>query len=679
MGEKKKKKLFFSLHLPQTALLLLLFVLKMSSLAVSSSSSSSSSGNLEADRIALLELKAACDSFGRLASWNSSDPSPCASWHGVTCVGGRVTRLVLEGLSLAGPACLPAVTRLDQLRVLSLKSNRLASPIPDLAPLSALKLLFLSHNQLYGPIPPSISSLVRLYRLDLASNNLTGSIPNSLARLGRLLTLRLDRNRLSGSIPGLVLPRLQDLNLSSNLLSGAMPPSFSAFPAAAFAGNTALCGKPFFPCRPTAGAVDTVPPAAVASAPHAKPEFVNPGQTAGGDNRQGMKMNRVVVVTIVVGDFIVLILVCGLLFCYFWRKFARRAPLSLREGEKIVYSSPYASSHVSTAGTTTGGGFQRGKMIFFEGTKQFLLEDLLRSSAEILGKGGYGTAYRAVLDDGTVVAVKRLRETHKRDLESQLEILGQLRHPNLVSLKAYYYARDEKLLVYEYMPNGNLFFLLHGNRGPGRMPLDWASRVRIAVGTARGLAFLHQGTTRSPKLAHGNIKSTNILLDNAGNARLCDAGLSSLGPASAACLTGGYRAPEAPVDRRRSWASQRADVYAFGVVLLELLTGKPAVVVGDGVVEGADLPGWVRSVVREEWTSEVFDLELMRYKGIEGEMVAMLQIAVSCTVVAADQRPKMCSVVNMLEEIRGGGGGGVFSQSRHLASDSVSASASDAT
>lgn len=217
-----------------------------------------------------------------------------------------------------------------------------------------------------------------------------------------------------------------------------------------------------------------------------------------------------------------------------------------------------------------------------------------------------------------------------------------------------------------------------GNRGPGRTPLDWTTRLKIAAGAARGVAFIHN-SCKALKLVHGNIKSTNVLIDKAGNACVSDFGLCSFAPSSAPDpKSNGYRAPES-LDGRR--LTQKADVYSFGVLLLELLTGKCPSAVEESVPYGTasvggmvDLPRWVQSVVREEWTAEVFDLELMRYKDIEEEMVGLLQIAMACTSATPDQRPKMAQVVKMIEEIRG-----VEVSPSHYTLDSDSPSVSDDT
>lgn len=179
-------------------------------------------------------------------------------------------------------------------------------------------------------------------------------------------------------------------------------------------------------------------------------------------------MGPMLLIVIILGDALVLAVVSLLLYCYFWR---RHNSGEVREGKESTVSS-------STPKRVEGGGggekvvyaagqnvFEKGRMVFFEGVRRFELEDLLRASAEMLGKGGFGTAYKAVLDDGSVLAVKRLKEVQiagKREFEQRMEVLGKLRNPNVVCLRAYYFARDEKLLVSDYMANGSLFWLLHG-------------------------------------------------------------------------------------------------------------------------------------------------------------------------------------------------------------------------
>lgn len=176
--------------------------------------------------------------------------------------------------------------------------------------------------------------------------------------------------------------------------------------------------------------------------------------------------------------------------------------------------------------------------------------------------------------------------------------------------------------------------------------MNWETRSGIALGAAHGIEYLHR---QGPNISHGNIKSSNILLTKTYGARVSDFGLVHLvGAGSTPNRVGGYRAPEV-IDARL--VSQKADVYSFGVLLLELLTGKaPAHSILNE--EGIDLPRWVQSVVREEWTSEVFDLELLRYQSVEEEMVQLLQLAVDCSDQYPDKRPVMSEVVRRIEELR---------------------------
>lgn len=306
-----------------------------------------------------------------------------------------------------------------------------------------------------------------------------------------------------------------------------------------------------------------------------------------------------------------------------------------------------ATAAAKSASASKTGGIDKTLMFFGNAPMVFDLDDLLRASAEVLGKGSYGTTYKAALDNGVAMAVKRLKDVtvNEKAFKDKMEEIGRLDHENLVALRAYHCSANEKLLVYDYLPMGSLSALLHGNRGSGRTPLNWETRSAIALGAARGITYIHSQSSTS---SHGNIKSSNILLTTSYAARVSDFGLAHLAtPSATPNRVAGYRAPEVTDPRK---VSQKADVYSFGVFILELLTGKaPAHALLNE--EGVDLPRWVQSVVREEWAAEVFDLELLRYQNVEEEMVQLLQLAIDCTAQYPDSRPSMTEVTSRIEEI----------------------------
>ncbi|KAI3882648.1 hypothetical protein MKX03_000088 [Papaver bracteatum] len=292
-------------------------------------------------------------------------------------------------------------------------------------------------------------------------------------------------------------------------------------------------------------------------------------------------------------------------------------------------------------------GNQSNEKKKFNGCLDLSADDILKSPAELLGKGSFGTTYKVMMDNGYLVVVKRIREQKKKEPHGFLNEIGELRHKNLSSLRGYCSSKEELLLVYDYFSNGSLYSLLHGNRGPGRISLDWPTRLRFASGVAEGLAFLHVANDR--KLSHGNLSSVNVVIDRENNACIADLALHHIFVAPVNVAHNGYKAPEL-MHNAKSYRkfSQKCDVYSFGVILLELLTGKTTLYEGE-----TSLVKWVQYVVgRKNRESELFDFELPRDKVTEGEMVCVLQIALLCVTQVPNDRPNMSVVHKMIEDLK---------------------------
>lgn len=320
----------------------------------------------------------------------------------------------------------------------------------------------------------------------------------------------------------------------------------------------------------------------------------------------------------------------------------------------------------------SGGDGGDARMVCFDGCKGFAkVDDLLKASAEMLGKGIVGTTYKVTMDGGDMIVVKRIRERKlRKEFDADLRAIGAVRHHNIVCLRAYYHSKDELLLVYDFLPNGSLHSLLHGNRGPGRTPLDWTTRLKLALGSANGLSFLH--SHNNSKLFHGHLSSSNIIVDQKGIPSISDNGHYQIFQA----FPSSHYAPElANSDAQQHHNPkfmQRCDVYSFGLVLLEILTGKTAT--GEGETA---LAKWVKRAVGikgGKWNRwDVFDFELVRYREMEEEMVALLGVAMMCVADVPKNRPKMEVVRRKIEEIMtlgGGAGGGVSSIDDHQSDSS---------
>ncbi|KAJ0239091.1 inactive receptor kinase [Hirschfeldia incana] len=666
--------------------LFLLFLLLLHvSAGFSSSEPNYFNSLLPSDAVALLSFKSTADLDNKLL-YSLTERYDYCQWRGVKCAQGRVVRLVLSGVGLRGYFSTATLSRLDQLRVLSLENNSLFGLVPDLSPLVNLKSLFLSRNEFNGAFPPSILSLHRLMILSLSHNNFTGQIPAQITALDRLTSLNLEFNRFNGTLPSLNQSFLTSFNVSVNNLTGVIPatPTLSRFDATSFRSNPGLCGEiinracassrsPFFGSSNKTSSSSQPPLGQSAQAQNGGAVVISPVVS----KKKGKENGLVLGFTVGLASLIVLGL-CLVVFSLAIKKKhndneiyepSQKGDASSSSHQQQQHQNQSLSTRtVLNPNSTNATSVEKiqfratttepqsrvpnsGNLIFCGGGEgggessqgMYTLEQLMRASAELLGRGSVGITYKAVFDNQLIVTVKRLDAaktavTSEEAFENHMEIVGGLRHQNLVPIRAYFQSNGERLIIFDYQPNGSLFNLIHGSRSSRAKPLHWTSCLKIAEDVAQGLYYIHQ---TSAALVHGNLKSTNILLGHDFEACLTDYCLSVLTDSSSSSNdddqdSSSYKAPEIRKSSRRP--TSKCDVYSFGVLIFELLTGKNAS--RHPFMAPHDMLDWVRAMREEE-------------EGAENNRLGMMtETACLCRVTSPEQRPTMRQVIKMIQEIK---------------------------
>ncbi|CAN0863926.1 Probable LRR receptor-like serine/threonine-protein kinase At4g37250 [Linum grandiflorum] len=697
------------------------------------------SSAINTDGVLLLSFKFSIlnDPLNSLANWNPDDQTPCF-WNGVACSQNNVVSLSLPNSNLAGsiPADLGSIPNLQtvnlsnnsfngslpfsvfnntHIRSLDFSNNHLSGRIPSAAGTAAEK-ISLRGNRFVGEIPGGFDSV---RALDLSFNLLNGSLPSDFG--GRsLVYLNVSNNRISGAIPAgfaAEIPRNAVVDLSFNNLTGEVPDSgvFKKLDRRKrsagfiFAGNDGLCRKP---CP-----VSSSPPA-IAVLPTTITSSPADGSASGDEKRSGQssRLRAGTIAGIVIGDVVgVSILFAVFFYVYhFVRKRKSQESAIIRNTKEFDDATSSSSSSSCSesrrfnrwsclrkkseiaaddedsdevdsqfSGAARGGGGGR-KLVTVDGEKDLELETLLRATAYILGATGSSIVYKAVLEDGTSFAVRRIGENQLerfRDFENQVRIISKLVHPNLVRIRGFYWGPEEKLVIYDFVPNGSLANARYRKAG-GSSPchLAWESRLKIARGVARGLSFLHD-----KKHVHGNLKPKNILLGQDMEPKLGDFGLeklvacggdssynsggvsarifgskrstasrdsfpdlSSIGPSPSPSPStiGGLSPYHAPESLRSIKPNPKWDVYSFGVVLLELLTGK--VILVDETGQGSN------GLAVEDKARALRMADVAIRADVEGQEEALLacfKLGYSCASPLPHKRPTMKEALQVLEKI----------------------------
>ncbi|KAI3422874.1 NAD_binding_11 domain-containing protein [Psidium guajava] len=540
--------------------------------------------------------------------WTSSDLTTLIlSGNGLTGnlpeeLSPNLTRIEMSNNKFSGK--IPSkLSSWRNLVVFDASNNLLSGTVPiELTELPSLTTLLLDQNELSGNLPTAIVSWNKLNTLNISHNQLVGPIPSKIGLLPVLTQLDLSENQLSGSIPPEIGQlKLTLLNLSSNRLSGRIPDGLeNAAYNSSFLNNLGLCASKSFMrlhvCNSQSSRSSKSSPANVA---------------------------LIAVLAIAAVIFVLLVVV-----------FIIRASRKKRDRfDSTPKLTPFQSLNFTESNVLSG-----------------------LKEQNVIGSGGSGKVYRIIVNrSGDVVAVKRISNNRKLDekLEKQflaeVEILGNIRHLNIIKLLCCITCEHSKLVVYEYMENHSLDHWLHKTKRSGvanNMFLDWPKRLQIALGAAKGLCYMHNDC--SPPIIHRDVKSSNILLDSEFNAKIADFGLARMlaKDGEAVTMTSvagsfGYLAPEYAHTRR---VNEKIDVYSFGVVLLELTTGREA----NKGTEDMCLADWAwRHVQDGKLISDVIDTEI--YKDLDlDEISNVFKLGIFCTATLPSTRPTMKEVLQLL-------------------------------
>ncbi|XP_058226958.1 protein STRUBBELIG-RECEPTOR FAMILY 6 isoform X2 [Rhododendron vialii] len=579
----------------------------------------------QSDASALMVMYSSLNSPSQLTQWTSSGGDPCGqSWKGITCSGSRVTQIQLSGLGLSGSmgyqlASLTAVTNFDlsynnlgnqipyqlppNLHQLNLAGNGFNGGIPySISQMTSLQYLKLDHNQLSGQVNDMFGQLSALSTLDLSFNSFTGDLPESFSSLSSMGSMYLQNNQFTGSINVLASLPLKNLNVANNQFNGWIPAQLKNINLQT--GGNSWSSGPAPPPPPG------TPPVSGGNHKSGGSDKSNAGDSGGG-GKSGIGGGGV-------AGIVISMLVVGAVVVFFIMK--RRSRKSSMDLEKLD-NQPFTSlaSHevqelksIQTSSTVDMKTYEPSASINLrpppiDRNKSFDEEDFSRkpivpkkvhiapvnavsysiadlqmatdsfSTETLIGEGSIGRVYRAQFDDGKVLAVKKINSSAlpnhlSEDFMDTVSDISRLRHPNIIELVGYCSEYGQRLLVYEFLKNGSLHDFLHLSDEYSK-PLTWNSRVKIALGSARALEYLHE--VCSPSTVHKNLKSANILLDTELNPHLSDSGLASFVSDADQALNhnagSGYSAPEVAMSGQYTINS---DVYSFGVIMLELLTGR---------------------------------------------------------------------------------------------------------